>query len=113
MTVPSLRRMTAWPLNAGLALAMLVAAGCYQEEAPTSAPPSPLPTADSSRPEQPKPPREDQGGETQRVGSVGRDLTKDLAESPTQRGGPTTFFSPAGKPYSAQKPDDSTRPGKP
>ena len=113
MTVPFGRRMTVWSLNAGLALAMLVAAGCYpEEEAPTSAPPSPLPTADSSRSEQPKPPREDQGGETQRVGSVGRDLNKDLAQSAIEGGGPTTFFSPAGRPDWA-RPDNSAKPGKP
>lgn len=113
MTVSFGRRMRAWSVNAGLAIAMLAASGCYpEEEAPTSAPPSPLPTADSSRPEQPKPPREDQGGETQRVGSVGRDLNKDLAAPATEPGGPTTFFPPAGKPDPA-RPDDSTKPGKP
>lgn len=82
-----------------IAMLMLVAAGCHpEEEAPTSAPPSPLPTADSSRPEQPRPPRADQGGETQKVGSVDRDLDQDLAAPATAPGGTTTYFAPAGRP---------------
>jgi hypothetical protein len=40
-------------------------------------------------------------------------MNKDLAESSIEPGGPTTFFSPAGKPAGSDRPDDSTRPGKP
>jgi hypothetical protein len=97
---------------ASLAVALLLAPGCHQEEeAPTSPPASPLPTADSGRPVQPKPPRADQGGETNKIGSVGRDLDKDLASSPIAPDGPTTHAPPAAKPDSAQT--DATKSGQP
>jgi len=100
-------------ITASLAIALLAATGCHpEEEAPTSAPTSPLPTSDSSRPEQPPPPRIDQGGETKAIGQLGRDLRKDQAESLIRPDGPTTYFPPAGKPERTV-PDDSTKPGRP
>jgi hypothetical protein len=113
MMVTSGRKMRVCSITAGLAIGLSMASGCHQEEeVPTSAPPSPLPTADSSRPPQPLPPKSDQGGETNKVGSVGRDLGKDLA-SPTPEHGASTTFPPAGKPDSATRPDRDTRAGQP
>ncbi len=59
-----------------------------------------------------KPPAADQGGETNKIGSVDRDLNKDLASSPIQPGGPTTDNPPAGK-AGASKPEDATKSGQP
>jgi hypothetical protein len=95
-----------------LALALLLASGCHQEEeAPTSPPASPLPTADSGRPAQPRPPKAEQGGETSKIGSVDRDLNEDLASPLTKPDGPTTHAPPAGGPDSAKT--DATKPGQP
>ena len=95
MTASFGRKMRVWSITAGLAIGLSLASGCYtEEEAPTSAPPSPLPTADSSRPVQPPPPVTEQGGETKQVGSVGRDLSKDLA-SPHDRAGRAHDLLPA------------------
>ncbi len=113
MTVPFRRKIRTRSMAAGLALTLLVAAGCPQEEeAPDSPPRSPLPTSDSGRPVQPPPPRTDQGGETRAVGEVGRDLHKDQASSPIRPDGPTTYFPPAGKPDPTRS-DDVTGSGRP
>jgi len=114
MTVASAAKMTARSIASGLAIALLCAAGCEPGgmDVPTSAPKSPLPTAGGSRPPAPEPSRGDQGGETNRVGSARRDLSKDQAESSTDKGGPTTFNPPAGKPQDI-KPDDATKSGQP
>jgi hypothetical protein len=107
------RKMRDWLLAAGLALALSFTAGCHEEEeAPTSAPPSTLPTSDISHPVPPPAPRTDQGGETKDVGRLGRDLGKDQAAPLIEPGGPTSTFPPPAKPDSA-KPDDATKPGQP
>jgi hypothetical protein len=112
MTVSIRSKLRVRSMAASLAIALFIAAGCHQEEeAPTSAPPSPLPTSDSSRPVQPKPPRTDQGGETKTVGQVERDLRKDLASPVIKPDGPTTTFPPAGKPEPTKS--DTTKSGQP
>jgi hypothetical protein len=113
MTVPLGRKSRIWSITAGLAIGLSFASGCRQEEeAPTSAPPSPLPTADSSRPVQLPPDKSDQGGETKGTSSFKRDLSKDLASPVVEPGGPTTFFPPAGKPDPVT-PADGTKSGQP
>jgi hypothetical protein len=113
MTVPFRRQIRTRSIAATLAIALSVGVGCHpEEEVPTSAPRSPLPTSDSSRPVQPPPPKTDQGGETKAIGQVERDLRKDLASPMIRPDGPTTYFPPAGKPDST-RPDDSTKPGRP
>jgi hypothetical protein len=113
MSVASGRKRRIRSIAAGLAIGLSLASGCHpEEEAPTSAPPGPLPTADSSRPNQPLPTEKEQGGETNQVGSVKRDLSQDLA-APSPKNGPTTDFSPAGKPDSILHPDRNTRAGQP
>jgi hypothetical protein len=113
MTVSFRRKVRTRSMAAGLALTLLFAAGCPPEEEAADSPPrSPLPTADSGRPVQPRPPRTDQGGETKDIGEVGRDLHKDLASSPIRPVGPTTYFPPAGRPDSTRA-DDATGPRQP
>ena len=108
MKVPPVGKRKLPLVGASLAIAMLVAAGCGpEEEATTSAPPSPLPTSDISRPVQLPPDKADQGGETKGTSRVKRDLTKDLASPVVEPGGPTSTFPPPAKP------EDGTRAGKP
>jgi len=112
MTVSIRSKLRTRSITAMMAIALLVAAGCHQEEeAPTSAPPSPLPTSDSSRPVQPKPTPTEQGGEVKSSGQVERDLHKDLASPVLKPDGPTTTFPPAGKPEPSKP--EATKSGQP
>jgi hypothetical protein len=112
MTVSIRSKLRVRSIAASLAIALLVVAGCHQEEeAPTSAPTSPLPTSDSSRPVQPKPTPIEQGGEVKSIGQVERDLHKDLASPVIKPDGPTTTFPPAGKPEPTKP--DTTKSGQP
>ena len=77
-----------------LVTSLVLVAGCSTEEsAPTSAPPSPLPNAGTSRPAPPPP----QAGkeETGRTSQVEKDLKKDLG-SPVIK--PDTVPPPAAEP---------------
>jgi hypothetical protein len=99
MTVSIRSKLRVRSIAAMMAIALSIAAGCHQEEeAPTSAPTSPLPTSDSSRPVQPKPTPAEQGGEVKSLGQVERDLRKDLASPVIKPDVPTTPAPPAARP---------------
>ena len=108
MMAECIKKIGAWSATAGLAIGLALVSGCYpEEEASTSAPPSPLPTSDISRPVQLPPDRADQGGETKGTSRVKRDLTRDLASPVVEPGGPTSTFPPPARP------EGGTRAGKP
>ncbi len=77
MTITSNRK--AWLTNLTLAAGLVLVSGCAPEEsAPTSAPPSPLPNAQESRPPAPPVPPETNPVEPGKTSKVEKDLKKDL-----------------------------------
>ena len=110
MTVPFGSTVKARSVVASLAMALLLASGCKQDEGePSSAPPNPVPRANLTRPVQP--PRTDQGGEMKGATEVEKDLHKDLAAPVIKPDVPTTKTPPAAKPDAAKtvRPERSAR----
>jgi hypothetical protein len=106
MTVPFGGKVKVRSIFASLAIGLLLAPGCGQEEQPagssTKAPPNPVPRADLGRTVEPRLPRTDQGGGSKDISNVEKDLRKDLGSPVIKPDVPTTTAPPVAKPDAAK-----------